>query len=143
MAFTPEPYVRRAYYYETDVMGIVHHSNYIRWMEEARLDFFHQAGLKYSDMEKDGILMPVVEVYCKYKSSIRFDEEFEIRTRLVLFSGVRAEYEYETNSLKSGVLAAVGRSSHCFVDSKTRRPLNLKKRYPDFYKTALSLQSGQ
>ena len=52
------PYVHKVAYYETDRMGIVHHSNYIRIMEEARLDFLSQIGFGYDEMEKQGIISP-------------------------------------------------------------------------------------
>ena len=59
MAYQAVPYVRYANYYETDKMGIVHHSNHIRWMEEARLDYMKQSGMDYADVERNGIIMPL------------------------------------------------------------------------------------
>ena len=53
------PYRRRVQYYETDRMGIVHHSNYIRWFEEARTDFLRNNGIVYSDLEQSGVMIPV------------------------------------------------------------------------------------
>ena len=54
-------YGRKIQYYETDRMGIVHHSNYIRWMEEARIDALAQIGIPYDKIEAAGILIPVLE----------------------------------------------------------------------------------
>ena len=68
---TIQPYRHQAQYYETDQMGIVHHSNYIRWMEEARIDFMKQAGLSYRKMEALEIIIPVLEVQCVYHSMVR------------------------------------------------------------------------
>lgn len=133
------PYIRRAYYYETDQMAIVHHSNYIRWFEEARLDYMARAGLDYAGLEAEGILMPVTEVSAKYKSAIRFGEEVLVYPRFVYFNGVRASFKYEIYTAAEHRLAVTGESGHCFIDVKTRRPLNLKKSSPDFYATALSL----
>ena len=62
---------RKANYYETDQMGIVHHSNYIRWFEEARLEMLRAMGLPYKKMEDNGILIPVLGVSCSYKHPIR------------------------------------------------------------------------
>ena len=56
------PYRRLVQYYETDRMGIVHHSNYIRWFEEARTDFLRNNGIVYSDLEQSGVMIPVVNV---------------------------------------------------------------------------------
>lgn len=86
------PYKRHVFYYETDKMEIVHHSNYIRWMEEARLDYMQQVGLNYEDMEKNGIIMPVIEISCKYIFSVRFNEAVNIYTELLFFNGIRAEF---------------------------------------------------
>ena len=67
-------YRHTVHYYETDKMGITHHSNYIRWMEEARVDFLEQIGWGYDKLEKSGILSPVIGVDCKYKTSTTFSD---------------------------------------------------------------------
>ncbi len=59
-----EPYERTAHYYETDRMGIIHHSNYIRWFEETRIHYLDKAGYPYSEMEKDGVMIPVLSAEC-------------------------------------------------------------------------------
>lgn len=132
-------YTRRAYYYETDQMGIIHHANHIRWFEEARLDFMKRSGLSYEEMEKDGILMPVTSVTCDYLIPIRFDEEVEIRTKLALFNGVRAGFHYEIYRKNDGKLLVTGESGHCFLDIQSWRPLNLKKCRPDLYAKTMRL----
>ena len=73
-----KPYKRRAYYYETDKMSIVHHSNYIRWLEEARVHMLSEVGYPFEKMEAMGLLMPVLSVECKYRFPIRFDDEFVV-----------------------------------------------------------------
>lgn len=133
------PYKRRIFYYETDKMGIVHHSNYIRWMEEARLDFLQQVGLSYEDMERNGIIMPVIEVSCKYIFSVRYNEAVNIYTKPVFFNGIKAVYSYEIYTEGDEKLAASGESSHCFLDNASRKPISLKKRYTDFYKKGMAL----
>jgi acyl-CoA thioester hydrolase len=139
MAFTAAPYIRRANYYETDKMGIIHHSNFIRWFEEARLDYMRKCGLNYEDMEKDGILVPVTDFNCKCKIPIRFDEITQIYTRLVSFNGVRVTYGYDVYISDGTKLAVTGESGHCFIDITTRRPLNLKKQYPRLYEKGIDL----
>ena len=67
-------YEHHAQYYETDQMGCVHHSNYIRWMEEARVNLMEQMGCGYKAMEASGIMSPVLEVHCQYRSMVRFDD---------------------------------------------------------------------
>ena len=126
-----QPYERRVFYYETDQMGIVHHSNYIRWMEEARIDYMHRAGLDYEAMEQTGIIMPVTGVDCRYKISVRFNETIRISVIPDFFNGVRAAFRYEIRN-RDGQLKAQASSEHCFLDGQSRRPVNLKKRLPEY-----------
>jgi len=139
MPYSVLPYKRRAFYYETDRMGIVHHSNYIRWMEEARLDFMQQAGLSYEDMEENGIIMPVIEVSCKYIFSVRYNQTVNIYSKPVFFNGIKAVYRYEIYIEDNNMLAASGESSHCFLDDAKRTPVSLKKRYTEFYDRGMAL----
>ena len=67
-------YRHQAKYYETDQMGIIHHSNYIRWMEEARIDLMDEIGFSYRKMEEIGIISPVLSVQCEYKNRVHFDD---------------------------------------------------------------------
>ena len=60
-----KPYRHTVQYYETDKMGITHHSNYIRWMEEARVDFLAQIGWDYAMLEEMGVISPVIGIECK------------------------------------------------------------------------------
>ena len=76
------PYRHVAQYYETDRMGIIHHSNYIRWMEEARIDFLRQQGIRYSDLEASGLISPIYEVRCQYKRPVRFEDVVAIEVGL-------------------------------------------------------------
>ncbi|MBQ5382752.1 MAG: thioesterase family protein, partial [Ruminococcus sp.] len=76
-----------ANYYETDQMGVVHHSNHIRYFEEARLDFMRTIGCDAAEMEKDGIIIPNVDAYAKYEKPVRFADRVSIAVRLVKFSG--------------------------------------------------------
>ena len=65
-----EKYKHTVHYYETDRMGFTHHSNYIRWMEEARIDFFDQLGWSYQKFEDEGVISPVTAIECKYKQTL-------------------------------------------------------------------------
>ena len=132
------PYIRQVFYYETDRMGIVHHSNYIRWMEEARLDFMQKTGTSYEAMEQEGIIMPVVDVSCRYLVSAKYGDRVRIVAKLTAFTGVRAAFSYQIY-LEDGQLAATGESSHCFLENESRRPVSLKRRAPEFYARTLAL----
>ena len=84
-------YKRKAYYYETDSMGIVHHSNYIRWMEEARVWILQQMGIPFAEMEKLGIMITVISAECRYKMPLTFDDEFTVIPKLTNFNGFQLE----------------------------------------------------
>ena len=121
-------YTRRVYYYETDKMGIVHHSNYIRYMEEARVRALDQMGFSFSEMEKQGLSAPVIEISCRYHKPIVFDDEFTVRLTGGMRSGAVFELDY---TIVSGeTLVAEGRSAHCFI--RNGRPVNIKRDMKDF-----------
>lgn len=126
------PYLHQAKYYETDQMTIVHHSNYIRWFEEARLYYLEQLGLGYDKIEAAGIYSPVLGVNCRYKSAVRFNETVRIKTYLRFFDGIKMKLEYEIIDDKTNKLRVVGSSEHCFV-TKEFKPVSLKKDYKDMY----------
>ena len=81
------PCLHKVQYYETDQMGVVHHSNYIRWFEEARTDLLERAGLGYDKMEERGIMVPVLAVSCEYKSSVRYGESVAIIPKVEAYTG--------------------------------------------------------
>ena len=124
------PYEHHAKYYETDQMGIVHHSNYIKWMEEARMDMMDQIGLSYKGMEEMEIISPVLSVECEYKSMVHFDDTVVIETKLVEYNGIRMKLEYVMTDKKTGELRTLARSEHCFLN-RSGKPLSLKRSYPE------------
>ena len=82
-------YLRKVQYHETDKMGITHHSNYIKWMEEARIDWLDQIGYSYARLEEDGIISPVIGVECQYKHPTTFNNEVRVKVGVAEFRGVR------------------------------------------------------
>ena len=110
-----ERYRHMVQYYETDKMGITHHSNYVRWMEEARIDFLRQLGWDYAKLEQAGVFSPVTAIECKYRASTTFPEEIQIEVRVAAFKSAILKLEYRmTNQADQVVLEA--RSEHCFLD---------------------------
>ena len=105
------PYSRRVYYYETDKMGIVHHSNYIRWFEEARVDLIEQAGLPFETVEAQGLMTPVLSAECTYKLPFRFGDDFIVKAYIPDFGGARFSVTYEVYD-NEGVLHASGKTTH-------------------------------
>ena len=124
-----EDYIHKVHYYETDKMGIVHHSNYIRWMEEARVACLERIGAGFSMMEARGIYSPVVSVQCRYHRPTRFDDEVRIRVKMTEFRGVRLCVGYEMLNA-DGETVFTGSSEHCFTDAGGR-PIVLRKTHPD------------
>ncbi len=117
-------------YYETDQMGIVHHSNFIRWMEEARVYFLDWMGFGYDWMEAEGIISPVVEVSCQYKQMVHFHECVQIKVKIRTYNGVRLCLDYEMIEKESQKLCAAASSTHCFIDKKGKI-LMLQKACPE------------
>ena len=89
-----ENYIHKVQYYETDKMGITHHSNYIKWMEEARINFFEKIGYNYKKLEDNGLVSPVVGIECNYKLSTKFEDYVEIEVNVKEFNGVKLIFEY-------------------------------------------------
>ena len=138
-----QPHIHQVQYYETDQMGIVHHSNYIRWFEEARLDFLEQAELPYDLLEQRGILIPVLEASAKYKMPVRFGEVVSIDLKLEQFNGLKGYFSYEVTEINSKRLCTTGRTGHCFLNEQ-RQLINLKKSEPKIYEKLLQIcQTGQ
>lgn len=127
-----QPYCHVVQYYETDQMGVAHHSNYIRWFEEARVFWMDQMGFGYDEMERSGISSPVIEVQCRYRSSARFHEKVCIDASIQRFTGTRMTISYRVTDEQTGALRAEGESSHCFVN-RAGRPISLKKEQPDVF----------
>lgn len=125
-----EKYTHKVHYYETDRMGITHHSNYVRWMEEARIYFLDQIGFGYRKMEDAGIISPVVALECEYKAPTTFDDLVEISVEVREFRGVKLVLGYTMVHAETGSTVMLGKSTHCFLD-QTNRPIALKKRFPD------------
>lgn len=129
-------YLHKVQYYETDCMQIVHHSNYIRFFEEARLDFLEKLGVTYADIEKMGYIVPVLSVSAEYKSMTRYGETLAVCVKFEEFSGVRFSFSYQIFDANTKSLRATGKSVHCYL--KDGKPVNLKRELPDLYDTMMS-----
>lgn len=135
-------YRHRVQYYETDQMKVVHHSNYIRWFEEARTDFLEKSGFSYAWMEEQGIIIPVLSVSAEYKAMVHYGEDILIKPTVTEFNGVKLLLSYEVRQDRTGELTTTGTSCHCFLD-REYRPLRLKKEFPQVYMMFASCLEGQ
>lgn len=127
-----ENYIHKTQYYETDQMGIIHHSNYIRWFEEARCHILGQMGFGYDKMEQSGIIIPVLNVSCEYKSMVRFGDTVVIIPKIEKFNGIKLEMSYKIYDYKTHELKTTGETKHCFLD-KEYKIVNLKKGYQEIF----------
>ena len=130
-------YERRAQYYETDQMGIIHHSNYIRWFEEARLNFMEEIGFPYSKVEDLGIIIPVLAVNCQYKTMVHYNDIVDIYTKITKFTGVKMTIEYRVIDQATGELRCTGESSYAFLNKDYKR-VRMRREYPDLYEIFMS-----
>ena len=133
-------YIHNVQYYETDKMGITHHSNYIRWMEEARIDFLSQIGWDYAKLEEKGIISPVLSVTCDYKLSTTFPDIIHISVYVKEFKGVKLHLAYEMKN-QEGKTVCKGTSSHAFLN-REGRPIRLKDEQPELFKVLSDLATA-
>lgn len=129
-----EHWTHKVQYYETDQMQIVHHSNYIKWFEEARNYLLEVIGFSYQSMEDTGIVIPVLSVQADYKSMVRFGETVEIEAKVTTFTGVKLIVSYEVRDVETKEVRTIGETTHAFLDSDTYRPISLKRKHKDLYK---------
>ena len=131
-------YERKINYYETDRMGVVHHSNYIRYLEEARVEWLEALDMPFDLLEKNKITIPVLGVNCTYKHNVTFGDTILIKTYAKEYTGVRMTIGYEITDKKNGNIVLTGETKHCFTDSNLK-PINLKKHNPEFHEKFLNL----
>lgn len=131
-------YERKINYYETDRMGIVHHSNYIRFMEEARCKMLENYDFPYSAFEEKGVMIPVLGVNCSFKHHVTFNDEIIIKPYIKEFNGVRLTMGYTITNKITGELVLTGETKHCFTDMNLK-PIRLQNKIPEYYEKYVSL----
>ncbi|WP_312642690.1 thioesterase family protein [Hydrogenoanaerobacterium sp.] len=126
-------------YAETDQMGVAHHASYPVWYEVARTDFIKTLGITYSEMEAMGVMTPLVELNCRYISATRYEDVLTVETSVSVLSPARIQFDYTIRRQGEPKPVNTGSTMHAWVDSKTFRPINLKKSYPDLYRKILDV----
>lgn len=111
----------RVGYKDTDKMGIVHHSNYIVYYEMARVAALRAWGLSYDEMEKKGIISPILDVSSKYIQPAYFDDLLTVRAFIEEMPMVRMKVRYEIYN-QEGTLINTGHTTLGFLNAETRRP---------------------
>ena len=127
-------YERRVIYADTDKMGISYYANYFVWFEAARTEYFRALGLPYTECEKKGIFLPVVETGASYISPSTYDDVVVIRTSVTEFGKTTIRFEYRVFKKEDSKPVATGFSVHVFVDSKMK-PI----RVPDLIKDRVQI----
>ena len=133
-----KPYTHKVQYYETDMMGVTHHANYIRWMEEARVDFMDQLGFPYARMEAEGVVSPVKALNCEYRQPCTFGDVITIRVSVESFNGVVLTILYDMRNDRDETVCTA-RSEHVFL-TKEGRFARLKRDMPEFYEAIMRAQ---
>lgn len=119
----------RVHFYDTDTMGVVHHSNYIRWFETGRVEFLRTLGIVLNEMMNDGILFPIVEIQAKYLHSAKFDDELEIETTAAALTKVKMEFNYKIRKVGDEKILVEGFSRNVFTDLKSGKIIRLPEKY--------------
>ena len=119
------------------MMGVVHHSNYFRWMEEARIAFTDENGISYTQMESEGITSPIASVQADYLYPARFGDTVEVALSVLRYSGAVLEISYEIRNISDSHLLVRSSTRQGFI--KNGRPVSLKKAMPEWHEKLLSL----
>ena len=127
------PYTRKIQFYETDQMGVIHHSNYVRWLEEARVDYMEQMGYTYEKVNDSHIDFALLSVYCEYKSPCRFGETVKIHLKIESVETARMALSYKIVDAETGMLRTIAETKHCYFHNVRQRPVSLKKELPELY----------
>ena len=118
----------RVRYAETDQMGVVYHANYLVWMEIGRVELCRSLGIRYRDMEQDGVLLAVAAAECRYVRPARYDDEVAVRTSVARSTTRLLEFRYEIVNADSREVLCTGKTTHLFCGADLR-PRKLPEKY--------------
>lgn len=130
---TLQTYRHAVKYYECDRMGVTHHSNYVRFMEEARIDWLDQLGYGFERMEAEGIVSPVVSLDVSFKRTTTFKDLIDIRVGVKDLSALKIGFQYDMSV--AGTLVCRATSTHCFLENG--RPVVIADRFPQLHAAIL------
>ena len=111
----------RVRYGETDQMGYMYYGNYAEFFEVGRVEMLRSLGMTYSAMEASGIMMPVLELHCKYYKPARYDEEITVKVTMAKMPGIKIHFRYDLYNEKDELIN-VGETLLVFVNMQTNRP---------------------
>lgn len=126
----------RVIYADTDAMGVVYHTNYIKWFEIGRSELLRSIGYPYARMEQEGVLLPVAECGCKYKAPAVYDDLLEINAHIADMKGATVTLEYEIRRQETGELLVTGFTKHAVTDPDFK-PIRLRDKNRELYELLL------
>lgn len=113
-------YRTRVIYRDTDRMGVSYYANYFVWFEAARTEYFRALGLPYTECEKKGIFLPVIEAHAKYIAASTYDDELIVRTSVSKFTPSTIRFEYAIFKAADQKILTKGYTTHVFVDREMK-----------------------
>ncbi|AJY75993.1 acyl-CoA thioesterase [Paenibacillus beijingensis] len=151
----------RVRYEETDRMGVVFHANYATWFEIGRTELVRSCGFPYADIEKNGLLLPVVELNCRFAAPARYDDEVIVCTRIAAFSPSQIQFQSQARKISGplqlpeggftsvrsedelpGELLVSGGTKHVWINSDWK-PVRLQRTIPELYDVLKTLSSEE
>lgn len=130
---TPEIwYEHRVSYGETDAMGLAYYGEYFHFFERARGHYIRELGMSYAEVERKGVLLPVREAGCRYRSSARYDDKIWIRTGISRWRKASLIFVYELWDADKKTLLAKGFTEHACV-GKEGKPTRFPQWFIDFF----------
>ncbi|TFG66745.1 MAG: acyl-CoA thioesterase [Gemmatimonadales bacterium] len=123
----------RVRYAETDQMGRAHHMAYVAWFELARTEMMRQTGISYADMERRGILLPVVRLEVDYLKGVAYEDVIDVHTSVADVRSRRVQFDYRVVARESDLIVAEA-TSVLVCMGRDGRP----RRLPDDVRRALA-----
>ena len=132
-------YSRDVNYYETDRMGVIHHSNYLRILEEARMAWMEENLIPYPEIEKQGIIVPFTESRATFISFLRFGDRFRVDMELYKFTGLRMHFRYKVYNETTGELCHEAETVHYTTTREDYKPTSVKRTHPELFEKLKAL----
>jgi acyl-CoA thioester hydrolase len=131
----------RVRYGETDKMGVVHHSVYALYFEEARTELMRAAGIRYADLEASGYLLPLIDLGMEFKRGPVYDDTVVLDAWLTEVTRVRVRIAYRMSRKGDGELLATGHTHHASTGPDLR-PKRLPPEVYDRFRAAVRSEDG-
>jgi acyl-CoA thioester hydrolase len=136
MSYTYEHH-HRVRYRECDPMGVVYHTHYLDYFEEARTEAMRDLGLAYRRLEDNGIIMPVVNVTINYKGPAHYDDLLVVEAHFEEMPTARVPIDYTVHRRDESDVLATGHTDLCFMDAERRRPIRVPESVQDVFAPVL------